>query len=71
MALIQFTGLTKRYGNVTAVDDLTFTLTPGRVTGFVGANGAGKTHEHPSAARPDPSERRLGHDRRRALRGAR
>jgi len=43
MALIQFTGLTKRYGHVTAVDDLTFTLAPGRVTGFVGANGAGKS----------------------------
>ena len=43
MALIQFTGLTKRYRDVTAVDDLTFTLAPGRVTGFVGANGAGKT----------------------------
>ena len=43
MALIQFTGLTKRYGDVTAVDDLTFTLAPGRVTGFVGANGAGKS----------------------------
>jgi ABC-2 type transport system ATP-binding protein len=43
MSLIQFTGLTKRYGDVTAVDDLTFTLAPGRVTGFVGANGAGKT----------------------------
>jgi ABC-2 type transport system ATP-binding protein len=43
MALIEFTGLTKRYGDVTAVDDLTFTLAPGRVTGFVGANGAGKS----------------------------
>ena len=43
MALIEFTGLTKRYGDVTAVDDLTFSLAPGRVTGFVGANGAGKT----------------------------
>ena len=43
MALIEFTGLTKRYGHVTAVDDLTFALAPGRVTGFVGANGAGKT----------------------------
>jgi ABC-2 type transport system ATP-binding protein len=36
-------GLTKRYGRVSAVDDLTFTLEPGRVTGFVGRNGAGKT----------------------------
>jgi ABC-2 type transport system ATP-binding protein len=35
--------LTKRYGRVTAVDDLTFTLEPGRVTGFVGRNGAGKS----------------------------
>jgi ABC-2 type transport system ATP-binding protein len=36
-------GLTKRYGRITAVDDLTFTLETGRVTGFVGRNGAGKT----------------------------
>jgi ABC-2 type transport system ATP-binding protein len=36
-------GLTKRYGRITAVDDLSFTLTSGRVTGFVGRNGAGKT----------------------------
>jgi ABC-2 type transport system ATP-binding protein len=36
-------GLTKRYGRIVAVDDLTFTLEPGRVTGFVGRNGAGKT----------------------------
>lgn len=43
MALIEFAGLTKRYGSVTAVDGLTLTLAPGRVTGFVGANGAGKS----------------------------
>jgi ABC-2 type transport system ATP-binding protein len=36
-------GLTKRFGSVTAVDDLTFTVLPGRVTGFLGPNGAGKT----------------------------
>jgi ABC-2 type transport system ATP-binding protein len=36
-------GLTKRYGRITAVDDLSFTIPPGRVTGFVGRNGAGKT----------------------------
>jgi ABC-2 type transport system ATP-binding protein len=35
--------LTKRYGRVVAVDNLTFSLEPGRVTGFVGRNGAGKT----------------------------
>src|SRR5664279_459496 len=36
-------GLTKRYGDVTAVDDLSFSVEPGRVTGFLGPNGAGKT----------------------------
>src|SRR6266545_998163 len=35
--------LTKRFGEVTAVDDLTFSLVPGTVTGFLGPNGAGKT----------------------------
>ena len=35
--------LTKRFGDVTAVDRLTFSLQPGTVTGFVGPNGAGKT----------------------------
>jgi ABC-2 type transport system ATP-binding protein len=37
------THLTKRYGDVVAVDDLTFALEPGSVTGFLGPNGAGKT----------------------------
>ncbi|GAA3223887.1 ATP-binding cassette domain-containing protein [Actinocorallia longicatena] len=36
-------GLRKRYGAALAVDDLTFTVPPGRVTGFVGPNGAGKS----------------------------
>jgi ABC-2 type transport system ATP-binding protein len=36
-------GLTKRYGRVTAVQDLTFTVRPGVVTGFLGPNGAGKS----------------------------
>jgi ABC-2 type transport system ATP-binding protein len=36
-------GLTKQYGSLTAVDDLSFTVEPGRVTGFLGPNGAGKT----------------------------
>jgi ABC-2 type transport system ATP-binding protein len=35
--------LTKRYGEKTAVDDLTFTVRPGAVTGFLGPNGAGKS----------------------------
>ena len=41
--LIEVTGLTKRFGPVTAVDDLSFTVRPGHVTGFLGPNGAGKT----------------------------
>jgi ABC-2 type transport system ATP-binding protein len=41
--VVAVTGLTKRFGALTAVDDLTFTVEPGRVTGFLGPNGAGKT----------------------------
>jgi len=41
--MIEARGLTKRYGATTAVDDLTFTVEPGRITGFLGPNGAGKT----------------------------
>ena len=40
---IEVDGLTKRFGPVTAVDDLSFTVRPGHVTGFLGPNGAGKT----------------------------
>jgi ABC-2 type transport system ATP-binding protein len=40
---IEVSHLTKRYGDVTAVRDLTFTVEPGVVTGFLGPNGAGKT----------------------------
>ncbi|MEV0378481.1 ABC transporter ATP-binding protein [Nonomuraea sp. NPDC050643] len=41
--MIKVTGLTKRYGDRTAVDDLSFTVPPGVVTGFLGPNGAGKS----------------------------
>jgi len=43
VARITVDHLTKRYGPVSAVDDLSFTLEPGSITGFVGANGAGKS----------------------------
>ena len=43
MPRIELAHLTKRYGAVTAVDDLSFSLQPGSITGFVGANGAGKS----------------------------
>ncbi|RII15736.1 Daunorubicin/doxorubicin resistance ATP-binding protein DrrA [Streptomyces sp. YIM 130001] len=55
--MIELAGLTKRYGEKLAVDQLTFTVHPGIVTGFLGPNGAGKSTtmrmmlglDHPSA----------------------
>ena len=41
--MIEARGLTKRYGEKVAVDNLTFTVQPGIVTGFLGPNGAGKS----------------------------
>ena len=39
---IVVSGLTKSFGTITAVDNLSFTVEPGSVTGFLGPNGAGK-----------------------------
>jgi len=41
--MISITAITKRYGPVVAVDDVTFTCEPGTITGFLGPNGAGKS----------------------------
>ena len=41
--MIEAQGLTKRYGPHTAVEDLSFSVRPGLVTGFLGPNGAGKS----------------------------
>ncbi len=41
--VVSVRGLSKRYGDVTAVEDLAFTLERGTITGFLGPNGAGKT----------------------------
>lgn len=41
--VVSVIGLAKRYGDVAAVDGLSFTLQPGTITGFLGPNGAGKS----------------------------
>jgi ABC-2 type transport system ATP-binding protein len=43
LRVIEVQGVTKRYGEKVAVDDLSFTVSPGVVTGFLGPNGAGKS----------------------------
>ncbi|MBV8912074.1 MAG: ABC transporter ATP-binding protein, partial [Acetobacteraceae bacterium] len=42
-ALLTVEGLTKRFGGVAAVDDVSFTVAPGRIHALIGPNGAGKT----------------------------
>src|SRR5450755_571 len=42
-SMIEAQSLTKRYGDKVAVDDLSFSVEPGKITGFLGPNGAGKT----------------------------
>ncbi len=57
--MIEVEGLTKRYGDRTAVDGISFQVNPGTVTGFLGPNGAGKSTtmrmiaglDHPTAGR--------------------
>ena len=41
--MIEARGLTKRFGDTLAVDNLSFSVAPGKITGFLGPNGAGKT----------------------------
>lgn len=43
VAVLEFDGASKRFGAVTALDGCTFSVRPGRLTGFLGPNGAGKT----------------------------
>jgi len=43
IAVVTVRSLTKRFGDLVAVDDLSFSLEPGTITGFLGPNGAGKT----------------------------
>ena len=57
--MLELVALTKRYGDVVALDGLSMTVAPGRIHGFVGRNGAGKTTTMRIAlglARPDAGE---------------
>lgn len=73
--MIEARGLTKRFGKVTAVTDLTFDVLPGKVTGFLGPNGSGKSTtmsmimglNHPNAGTVTVAGRRY-HDLRWPLR---
>ena len=70
---VEVTGLRKLYGDLVAVDDLTFTIKEGSVTAFLGGNGAGKTTTiamllglvEPTAGRIDVFGTDITHDRGR------
>ena len=64
--VVEFSGLTKRFGSLTAVDDLSFTVAPGQVTGFLGPERRRQDHDAADAARPGPADLRHG-DHRRSL----
>ena len=42
-AILECKNLTKRYGSFTALDDVSFSIEPGRIFGLLGPNGSGKT----------------------------
>ena len=69
--MIEVRELTKRYGSTLAVDALSFDLRPGTVTGFLGANGSGKSTTMRMLLgldRPDAGRVRIGGQRFRDLR---
>ena len=69
--MLEIHNLTKRYGRDTAVDDLSFTVRPGTVTGFLGPNGAGKSTTMRmivGLTRPDAGEVLIGGKRYASLR---
>ena len=67
-SMIEVHGLSKRYGDKLAVDDLSFTVQPGVVTGFLGPNGAGKSTTMRLILGLDRPDVRRGPGQRAALR---
>ena len=65
--MIEVEGLTKQYKSVRAVDDLTFQVKPGMVTGFLGPNGAGKSTTMRMILGLDTPHGRQGAHQRQAL----
>jgi ABC-2 type transport system ATP-binding protein len=67
--MIEAEGLSKRYGDTLAVDNLSFSVAPGKITGFLGPNGAGKTTtmrlilglDRPTAGRVTIDRKPFGH----------
>ena len=68
MPTLSFHQLTKHYGPVTVLDGFTATALPGRVTAFLGVNGAGKTTSMRIMLGLSDADQRDGDDRRRPLR---
>jgi len=69
--MIEANGLTKRFGSTVAVDDLSFTVRPGTVTGFLGPNGSGKSTTMRMIMgldRPNAGQARIGGHRYAELR---
>jgi ABC-type branched-subunit amino acid transport system ATPase component len=60
-ATIEVSGLRKHFGPTVALDGMTFTVQPGKVTGFVGPNGRGQIHD--DAGHPRPGRDRRGQAR--------
>ena len=71
MSVIALDGLTKRFGDIVAVDDLTVQLGRGRVIGLLGPNGAGKTTTLRLLLGLVAPTSGYGHHRRPALSGPR
>ena len=58
--MIEVRDITKRYGNLTAIDRVTFRVEKGEVLAFLGPNGAGKNHDHAHSYLLHAGNRRVG-----------